>query len=456
MLTNDDKTVLANANYIHTTAPKFKKNGMTDFNGLVHKLSGTSLISLIYGLEQSAFGFNTVNKVMQDIDRYNDLHLGNSKGVRIEDSGGYSIIAGTVASNNVLKVINCYQYSIETFHKNQTRILSLDVPFFINEPSKCTASNIYNMNRLSLVDTVKSVEKHPELYNKLMFVQHWKMRRQYKVFNDLYRELELHRFMQHYAVGGLVGLGGATNINFAPFIGPLFLQLSRYLNKSHDELDDGIFNCHILGVYQLAARFSIMFCERLFRSMDEVHHCALTQDSINYLVSSQFKIRVSGHTYFRNTSDGYEYHDKFTDLTEKELIHIYPIDVIPKVLVEIDKIKNNERLDDVDIGIPAYSFAQLEIDKLFKLIIDEFQIVEMFKTARNGKVLFNQLRAVTNTIQSRYSKILGVQFAGKALVNLQMIWTFYSVWYLNNRTDDKMEDLMQKFITKVNFPADLT
>jgi len=452
-LTKEDQVVLSNANYIHTTAPKFKKNGGVDFNGFVHRASGTSLISLIYGLEQSAFGYNTVNKVMKEIDKYNDMHLGASKGVRILDSGGYSIIAGVVKSCDVLKVINCYQYAIEHLSQNQTRILTLDVPFFINEPNKCTVKNIYDMNRMSLEDTIKAVKTTPELKNKLMFVQHWKMRKQYKIFNDLYRELELHKYVQQYAVGGLVGIGGTTNINFAPFIGPLFLQFSRYLKYNQDY---GFFNCHILGVYQKAARFCIMFLEKLFRSMNEVNQSSITYDSINYMMTSQFKILVKGHTYLRvNTSTDYIHYDSLLELDRAELKYVYSDDVIPEVISDLDKVKNNERLKDVGFGVPLYAYGQMEMDKLFKLIVDEFQIVNMFKTANNGKLLFNQLKAVTNTIQSRYKSILGPQFAGKALINLQMIWVFYSSWYVKERTDEKIEDLMQKFITKVNFPADL-
>jgi len=456
MLTEHDQRVLSNTNYIHTTSPKFKKHGATDYNGLVHKLSGTSLISLIYGLCQAEFGFNTVRKVMRDIDKYNDMHLGIDKGVRTLDSGGYSIIAGDCSSIDVLKFINCYELAIRELSDNQTRILSLDIPFFIKEPAKCTVKHIYDFNKMSLTETKKAVDKTPELYNKLMFVQHWKMRKQYQVWNKLYDEMEVSKFMQHYAVGGLVGIGGAVNINFAPFIGPLFLQLSRYLNRSDDEIDGNIFNCHILGVYQLAPRFAIMFCEKLFRTFDEVSHCRITQDSINYLVSSQFKIRVDGHTYFKNTDSGFIHKRKFTDLTQEDLSNIYPMDIIPKILDEIKGIKNGERLKDVDIGIPAYSYAQLEIDLLFKKIIDEFQIIELFKTARNGKVLFNHLKSITHTIQSRYKSVLGAHFADKVLNNLQMIYAFYSAWYINDRSDQKMEDLMQKFITKVGFPADLT
>jgi len=454
LLTDADQKILNNANYIHTTSPKFKKNGQTDFNGLVHRLSGTSLISLIYGLSQSEFGFNTVRRVMRDIDKYNDLHNAT---VRILDSGGYSIIAGECSSRDILKFINCYEFAIRELSNNQTRILSLDIPFFINEPDKCTVKHIYDFNKMSLTETKSAVEKNPDLYNKLMFVQHWKMNKQYAVWNKLYDEMGVSKFMQHYAVGGLVGIGGVVNINFAPFIGPLFLQLSRYLNRSDDELQDGIFNCHILGVYHKAARFAIMFCEKLIGSMDEVNLCALTYDSINYMMTSQYKCRVNGHTYFRNLDESAKFihYNDLVSLDISELDKVYPQEYVNEVIDDINRIKNNERLDDVSFGVPLYSFAQLEIDKLFKNIIDEFQIVEMFKTARNGRVLFNNLKAVCNTIQARYKSVLGAQFADKALNNLQMIYVFYSAWYVNDRTDVKMEDLMQKFIAKVGFPFDL-
>jgi len=450
-LTASDKKVLNAANYIHTTSPKFKKNGATDYNGLVHKISNTSLISLIYGMQQKEFGLNTIWKVMHDIEKYNDMH-GSDQCVNYLDSGGYSIISGATSSSNSLKLISCYAHVLKYHNSKQDRILSLDIPFFINEPKMCTVRNIYDLNKKSLELTIDVVKEQPELKNKLMFIQQFKLRRQYQIFNKLYDDLEIWKYMDGHAIGGLVGLGAATDINFAPFIGPAFQAFSRFLNHPPES---GFFNLHCLGVYHLHARFIIGFLQNLFESLDEVDHSKITFDTINYLISAQFKCRAD-HKYCRLNNNEIIHYKNLTDLDREELKYVYPESVISDVNSELDIIKGkNGNVKDVSFSVPLYAFSQLQIDELFLKLIDEYDMVNIFKSAKNTRILTNQFNAIINSIHSKYAFLLGAQFTRKLLLNIQLCYAFYSAWYIKDRTDAKMDELMVAFIKKINFPADL-
>jgi len=451
-LTDSDKRVLGSKWYVHTTSPKFKKNGNIDYNGLVHRLSDTSLISLIYGLQQKEFGLDTIWKVMRDIEKYNNMH-GSDKCARFLDSGGYSIIAGDVKSYDALKLISCYAHVLKNYNSNQDRILSLDIPFFIKEPNKCTIRNIYDLNKKSLEASIDAVKEHPELKNKLMFIQQFKMRRQYEIFNKLYDDLEVWKYMDHHAVGGLVGLGSATDINFAPFIGPVFQALSRHLKHP---TETNFFNLHILGQYHLHARLCIIFLEKLFSTLDGVDHCKLTYDSINFLITSQFKIKAE-HKYCRLDGTNIVHYRNLNDLDRDELKYVYPSDVIPSIADELDIIKNKTgNVKDVSFAVPLYAYSQLQIDQLFADIIDEYNMIDLFKTTKNSKTLMNQFTAIINSIHAKYAFLLGAQFTKKLLRNIQLCYAFYSAWYVNDRSDAKMDELMRAFIKKINFPCDLT
>jgi len=451
-LTESDKKVLDSKWYVHTTSPKFKKNGNVDYNGRVHRLCDTSLISLIYGMQQKEFGLDTVWKAMQDIEKYNSLH-GGTKCATYLDSGGFSLIQGLCSYQDSLKLINCYVHVLRNYNSKQDRILSLDIPFFINEPKHCTVRDIYDLNKKSLELTVEAVKEHPELKNKLMFIQQFKMKRQYEIFNKLYDDLELWKYMDNYSVGGLVGLGSATDINFAPFIGPVFQAFGRYLKHP---TDTKFFNLHILGQYHLHARLCLIFLEKLFGTMDGVDHCKITYDSINYARSAMFKLKAD-HKYCRLDNNSIIHYKNLSELDREELKYVYPAEDLEAVNIDLDIIKNKSgNVNDVAVSIPLYAYSQIQIDQLFSNLIDEYDMINIFKNTKNSRTLMNQFTAIINSIHSKYAYLLGAQFTRKLLRNIQLCYAFYSSWYVNNRNDEKMDELMRAFIKKINFPCDLT
>ena len=66
-------------------------------------LAGFSLISLIGGLKQKDFGFETILAVAMDIKDFHDRFVRPISGTLYVDSSGYSIIKGDVTPENVIR-----------------------------------------------------------------------------------------------------------------------------------------------------------------------------------------------------------------------------------------------------------------------------------------------------------------------------------------------------------------
>ena len=73
--------------------------------------------------------------------------------------------------------------------------------------------------------------------------------------------MKLNDYVVNYAAGGMVGLRGITQIDFSPFIAPMYRCLYEYINgnKNFD------FRFHALGVYIQHDRFFLWFLEDLFK-----------------------------------------------------------------------------------------------------------------------------------------------------------------------------------------------
>ncbi len=81
--------------YVHTTGDVIEPNQLK----LIDKYVNNYLFSLIAGLRQGSFGFDTLHRITQEIIEYKKV-LGNDRKFFI-DSGGYSIIAGDVSPRDI-------------------------------------------------------------------------------------------------------------------------------------------------------------------------------------------------------------------------------------------------------------------------------------------------------------------------------------------------------------------
>ena len=181
--------------YVHTTGDVIEPNQLK----LIDKYVNNYLFSLIAGLRQGSFGFDTLHRITQEIIEYKKV-LGNDRKFFI-DSGGYSIIAGDVSPRDISKFIECYNLFLDRdAPDNCDYIFSLDIPIFLKYKEFNTSKYIYEMNLKSIQESKKVLLKNKELFDKFIYVWQFKLHKQNvlwkKIYDDeLRQESELRHFV---------------------------------------------------------------------------------------------------------------------------------------------------------------------------------------------------------------------------------------------------------------------
>ena len=170
---------------------------------VISKIVPDSLYSLIGGLRQSEFGLDTLYDVAYAIKEFRSKFVLPGKGSQFIDSGGYSIIKGDVSPAGIRRFIQCYNLYLENQMDNYERIFSLDIPCSLRYSSLNNIQTIHDCNFESLLQTRNLLSTYDNLRDKLYFVWHFKMKSQYKIWNDLYSGLELWKYIKHRAIGGM-------------------------------------------------------------------------------------------------------------------------------------------------------------------------------------------------------------------------------------------------------------
>jgi hypothetical protein len=431
------------SNYIHTSGTI----NFRPFNNSIYKITKTSLVSLIHIFSNSNFGLENLNSGIKKLNAMSDKYLKNC--VEYIDSGGFSIINGDIGVNDITKYIECYCEFFKSNNKRFDYIFSLDIPIFINSPNYNTYSFIKKQNNNSLVRTIELIKKNPELKEKAIFVLQFKMHQQYKVWNELYDELECYKYFNTFSVGGLVGLTNFTNLKFSPFIGAAYYFLNKYLK--HKELQTRPFQFHVLGIYHGYYRFILYFMQKLF-SIYLNQNCLFTFDSINYTITSFFKSRAPVSFYYLDNNE-IKYYSESNELSEEFLNNSYFDDDLLLFKDNLKLLSENKKLNQLEFITPAYVYSQSQLDEYFKILIDKYDIIEVFSSAPNTTVLINKLNVIFKNIESN-SPFLNSVFSSRCIESLRIIYIFHN-WFMNNRNELKLEELLIQFINKINFPFDL-
>ena len=242
--------------YVHTTGEVVEPNQLK----LIDKYVNNYLFSLIGGMRQNQFGYNTLHTITEEIKKYRQV-LDNGRKFFV-DSGGYSIIAGQVSPRDVSKFIECYDMFLERdAPDNCDYIFSLDIPIFLKYPQQNNIKTIYEANSRSISSSLKVLEKNPKLFDKFVFVWQFKLLKQYNIWKRIYNENNIESSpIKHFGIGGLVSLRGITGIKFSPFISMAY----KCLKIIHDKNINDTSILHILGVYHLHDRVIMSFLHKLF------------------------------------------------------------------------------------------------------------------------------------------------------------------------------------------------
>ena len=432
--------------YVHTTGDIIGDAQKKLIDEYVHNY----LFSLIAGLRQQNFGFNTLHRITQDIIKYNQV-LGEDRKFFI-DSGGYSIIAGDVKARDVTKFIECYNLFLERDAPNHCDyIFSLDIPIFLKEPKYNTKKYIAEMNKKSIEGSLNVIKKDPCLYDKFIFVWQHKMLNQYHVWKELYEtNFGDNKDFKHFGVGGMVGLRGITNIQFSPFISMAYKCLDIIERK--DISDTSII--HMLGIYGLHDRVIMAFLQRLFNEYylkNSMCRTKITYDTVNYSLSGLYKLREL--TVVIPENGGYVWGHAH-DLIDKMHLIIDNPDALNRITRCLLNIRNGELVEDTEMACLLNVITQVSIDKIIDKVIVEEKFVEIFLQNPNFNSFKNNILPVFKKLEIQYPLIFGNR-TKKNLINFQYCAAF-NEWWVTGRDQNKLETMIEKFIKLINFPADLS
>ena len=433
--------------YVHTTGDVIEPNQLK----LIDRYVNNYLFSLIKGMRQGNFGFDTLHRVTEEIKQYRQVLDGGRK--FFVDSGGYSIIAGEVSPRDVNKFTECYNMFLERdAADNCDYIFSLDIPIFLKYPEQNNIKTIYEANSRSISSSLKILEKNPILFDKYMFVWQFKLLKQYNIWKRIYEEnLAGNNNIKNFAVGGLVSLRGITGIKFSPFIAMAY----KNLKIIHDKNLDYTSVLHILGVYHLHDRTIMPFLHKLFnRYYLKDRNCKIqvTYDTVNYALSGLYKLKEQ--IMFIPEADG-----KYTcgyahDLIDKMHLVVDDKEVLETICRDLNLVVAGKNVEETRMASLLNVITQSTIDKIIDDEIDKNNIVDLFLETTNFNSFKNKISPILMNLEKKYPLIFGNR-TKKNLINFQYCYAFHQ-WWLNGQKEIELETLMEKFISLIGFPFDLS
>jgi len=426
-----------------------------DFSPLTINTTKNLLISIIDGLNQKNFGLDTLQSSIKDIIFYKNKYSSSPGYKLFIDSGGYSIIVGDVKPSDIQKFIDCYAYYLESQMEIYDYIFSLDIPIFLDYPTYNTKDNILQLNTISISKSLKILNKYPQLKNKFYFIYQFKVKGQYEIWDKLYSNLELKNHIKCWGIGGMVGLRGilrnnpdSNEINFSPFTALAFRSLYDYVNSISPEL----FRLHMLGVYIKYDRFQIIILEKLFKYYLQHDNILLTYDSINYFRTAELKIK-NLEIFYISGEDIIKF-DKIWDVPLEVLKLVYTDDIFfSNMLEELERLKTSTNLLNIDTFVPLNVFSNLQIDKFFEMVINKYNIMDLFLSINYDQ--FNRkLNLILLNLNSKYPFLFTSKLIKCISENLRITYIFH-LWWIKDRTKLKLDRLINDFINKINFPGEL-
>lgn len=433
--------------YCHTTGDIIEPDQLK----LIDRYVNNYLFSLIKGMRQGNFGYNTLHAVTEEIKQYRQVLDGCRK--FFVDSGGYSIIAGDVSPRDVSKFTECYCYFLERdAETNCDYIFSLDIPIFLKYPEQNNVKTIYEANARSISSSLKILNKNPILFDKYLFVWQFKLLKQYNIWKRIYNEnLAGNNNIKHFAIGGLVSLRGITGIKFSPFIAMAY----KCLGIIHDKNLNDTSILHILGVYHLHDRVIMSFLHKLFNSRyylkDRNCKIQITYDTVNYTLSGLYKLKEQ--IMFIPEEDGSYTCGYAHNLIDKMHLVIDDEEVLETICRDLNLVVAGKNVEETRMASLLNVLTQTTIDKIIDDEIDKNNIVDLFLETTNFNSFKNKISPILRSLEKKYPLIFGNR-TKKNLINFQYTMVFHQ-WWLNGQNEVELEKLIERFIHLIDFPSDL-
>lgn len=422
--------------------------GRVDFNPAILRQTNLCLYSLIEGLRQKDFNTHTLAKVIENIQGYSRAYVAPVNGEIFTDSGGYSIIAGFVSPEDILRFIACY--NVYAVHERNVyhSIFSLDIPWSKKFDSLNTKQRIYEFNLMSLLSARDILQDYPEVKEKYYFVWHFKMLSQYLIWKDIYDSLGLNSLVKNRAIGGMVALRGATGINFSPFTPLAYRCLLDYLETKDYSRP---FTLHFLGMYIPYDRFQIALLEHLFRRYFEGQiGVKLTYDSINY--THTVRMNKGLQLYVPNGAD-LDVYPSLVDAPRELLKSIYVEDV-DFIAAEIERRRAGHNLVHSDSFAALNIFSNKAIDNFFSHVVDSYGIADMFFKFKSSTRILHEVGLILEELRLKYSQLFTKSTIHSIMKNIELTFLFHD-WFVNYRDYVSLNGMVIDFIRDIKFPSEL-
>jgi len=415
-----------------------------DYTPLIIGQAHGALTSLIDAFNKKDFGYDTTFKTALNIRKFQNTYIKYSGKQSYIDSSGYSIIRGDVARWDIAKVIDCYHQYLDHERQNYDNIFSLDIPFNKKYHLFNTHQNIKDFNHLSLSNSKKLLEEDPLLADKFYFIYQFKTKEHYEIWNKLYNDLELGKFIKNWSLGGMVSLKTMAHISFSPFIGMSFRCFFDYINSVNP---NPTFKLHFLGIYQRTDRFQIAFIEKLIQSyLNSYADTLFTYDSINYIRQAQMNKNL-------------EVFDFNNGVINKYSLNELPVELIKRVYVndiycdhfcsEIEQRKCDKPLNNTNVFAPLSIYSNVAIDKFFEHIIEQEDMIDLFKDSISVDHVGIKFKKVFKKLRNEKHSIFTTSLTREIIKNLQITFEFHK-WYRDKRDKDSLHNLVLGFIKIIN------
>lgn len=436
--------------FIHVISKRLSgKLKEIDYEMLTLNVTKKALISLIHGLKQKKFGFDTTKDIALDIQRYV-----NSTPINFDlyiDSGGYSIIKGDVPFEKTHAFIECYHQYLEHHHQDFNYIFSLDIPFWGGQEENNTIENLYEFNKISLSYSRNLVENHKQnVIDKFLFVWQFKILGQFETWNKIYDELDINSWVKNRAIGGLVGLRGTLPlIDCSVFIPMAFRCLYDHLNGPYA---NDVFKLHFLGINLHQDRFIITLLDKLFQHyLKDSCRTDLTYDSISYTLKALKKIRDPKVFEFRdNTLFLYKSVHKLPDHIVDE-VYFTP-EYKEGFLSSLELLRDGENITETSVFSPLITYSEIMLDEYFSYLVDKYELVDIltstdFKPTAMKKATYNLIQMEKNE-RSNFSD----NFFRELQNDLDIIYDIYQL-FIQGADRNTLDDWIRKMITEnIRFP----
>jgi hypothetical protein len=314
-------------------------------------------------------------------------HYGDKK--LFIDSGGFQIIVGYINKNRVNEYIDSYHFLLKKY-KND-----IDYIFFLDIMNKGWSKNdLIKFNDKSFNESIKLINKYPELKDKQIFICHTRTLPVFELWNELMDKHQVYNYYERYSFGGLVGLKKETNAKFSHFVPFTFWLISKILENKGK-----IKHIHMLGQSSRLAIFTSIILENLLKEKFNLD-IDITMDSSELMRFTKIDQKLPLLT---KINDEFILLEKTEDIPK--VIQKMNLNEKEKELAKIGKIDNELFIELVSQNI-YYSielghklFDNLKYNDLIKL--NENDLKEMhfiFNKGRLTKELINNLDIIKTMV----------------------------------------------------------